>query len=208
MNIYFVRHGKTEWNVEGRFQGYSGDSALVPEAYQDLEKLAQHLSAIPFDKIYSSDLQRARTTAEYIAQKNHFCSEVESNIHLREWNFGRLEGMKIDVFRSIYPHQYRALKENVAVFQADMFDGETVQQATTRFTDTLKRIIDPSFENILIVSHGAILTASIGTLLGYPTGQLRKRGGLNNASITILETNDLVTFKEISWNDTRYKDKQ
>ncbi|WP_161949421.1 histidine phosphatase family protein, partial [Streptococcus suis] len=47
MKIYFVRHGKTEWNLEGRFQGYSGDSALLPESYQDLEKLGKYLAEIP-----------------------------------------------------------------------------------------------------------------------------------------------------------------
>lgn len=95
MKIYFVRHGKTEWNVEGRFQGYSGDSGLLPESYQDLEQLGNYLADIPFDAIYSSDLQRAKVTAEHIAQANYHCQKVETNSGFREWNFGRLEGTKI-----------------------------------------------------------------------------------------------------------------
>ena len=43
MKIYFVRHGKTEWNLEGRFQGYSGDSALLPEAFEEIQLLANIL---------------------------------------------------------------------------------------------------------------------------------------------------------------------
>ena len=56
MKIYFVRHGKTEWNLEGRFQGYSGDSALLPEAFEEIQLLGQHLAEVPFDRIFSSDL--------------------------------------------------------------------------------------------------------------------------------------------------------
>lgn len=205
MKIYFVRHGKTEWNLEGRFQGYSGDSALLPESYQDLEKLGNYLADVPFDTIYSSDLQRSHITATEIAKVNHYCHKVETKLGFREWNFGRLEGTKIGLFRDIYPHQYQALKNNVAVFQADIFDGETVTQATNRFINTLKESINKTDHTILIVSHGAILTASIRTLLGYPPALLRQRGGLDNASITILETTDFENFTELTWNDTSYK---
>ncbi|HEL9645395.1 TPA: histidine phosphatase family protein, partial [Streptococcus suis] len=52
---------------------------------------------------------------------------------------------------------------------------------------------------------GAILTASIHRLLGFPLDQLRHRGGLDNASISILETTDFEHFTELTWNDTRYK---
>ena len=70
MKVYFVRHGKTEWNLEGRFQGYSGDSKLLEESFLDLESLGEYLATVPFDKIYSSDLQRAHITAERIADLN------------------------------------------------------------------------------------------------------------------------------------------
>lgn len=139
MKIYFVRHGKTEWNLEGRFQGYSGDSKLLEESFHDLESLGEYLATVPFDKIYSSDLQRAHITAERIADLNHYCKSVETKAGFREWNFGRLEGTKIGLFRDIYPKQYHAFKRNVAIFRADMFEGETVSQATSRFITTLSR---------------------------------------------------------------------
>ena len=41
--FYFVRHGKTVWNLEGRYQGARGDSPLLPESYQDIKSLAQFL---------------------------------------------------------------------------------------------------------------------------------------------------------------------
>lgn len=208
MKIYFVRHGKTEWNLEGRFQGYSGDSALLPESYQDLEKLGKYLAEIPFDAIYSSDLQRAHSTAVEIAKANHHCQTVLTTQQLREWNFGKLEGSKMAIFRSIYPKQARALKHNLALFDNDLFEAESVHQVTQRMVDFVQSLKGQDIDKVLIVSHGAILTASIHHLLGFTPAQLRHRGGLDNASISILETTDFEHFTELAWNDTSYKAKQ
>lgn len=205
MKIYFVRHGKTEWNLEGRFQGYSGDSALLPESYQDLEKLGKYLAEIPFDAIYSSDLQRAQVTAQEIAKVNHHCQTVQTTPQLREWSFGKLEGSKMAIFRSIYPKQARALKHNLALFDNDLFEAESVHQVTQRMVDFVQSLKGQDIDKVLIVSHGAILTASIHHLLGFPPAQLRHRGGLDNASISILETTDFEHFTELAWNDTSYK---
>ncbi|CYV01034.1 histidine phosphatase family protein [Streptococcus suis] len=208
MKIYFVRHGKTEWNLEGRFQGYSGDSALLPESYQDLEKLGKYLAEIPFDAIYSSDLQRAHSTAVEIARANHHCQTVLTTQQLREWNFGTLEGSKMAIFRAIYPKQAWALKHNLALFNNDLFEAESVRQVTQRMVDFVQSLKGQDMETVLIVSHGAFLTASIHRLLGFSPAQLRHRGGLDNASVTILETSDFENFTELAWNDTSYKAKQ
>ena len=205
MKIYFVRHGKTEWNLEGRFQGYSGDSALLPEAFEEVQLLGQHLADVPFDRIFSSDLKRAHVTAELIHQANHHSKIVETTPQLREWDFGRLEGTKIRLMQDIYPQQYTALKNNLAQFKNNMFDAESVYQATQRIIQFVKGLKDSQVETVLIVSHGAILTASIQTLLGFGPAQLRHRGGLDNGSVTILETQNFEDFTEISWNDMSYK---
>lgn len=205
MKIYFVRHGKTEWNLEGRFQGYSGDSALLPQAFEELELLGKHLSDLPFDAIYSSDLQRAKITAEQIARANQHCQTVQTTPQLREWSFGKLEGSKMAIFRSIYPKQARALKHNLALFDNDLFEAESVHQVTQRMVDFVQSLKGQDIDRVLIVSHGAILTASIHRLLGFTPAQLRHRGGLDNASISILETTDFEHFTELAWNDTSYK---
>ncbi|HEM3725201.1 TPA: histidine phosphatase family protein [Streptococcus suis] len=205
MKIYFVRHGKTEWNLEGRFQGASGDSALLPQAFEELELLGKHLADLPFDAIYSSDLQRATITAEQIAKANRYCQTVQTSPQLREWSFGKLEGSKMSIFRAIYPKQAQALKHNLALFNNDLFDAESVRQVTQRMVDFVQSLKGQDMETVLIVSHGAFLTASIHRLLGFPPAQLRHRGGLDNASISILETTDFEHFTELTWNDTSYK---
>lgn len=70
MKCYFVRHGKTQWNLEGRFQGANGDSPLLKESIHDLEKLGDYLQDISFDAVFSSDLKRAKDTCQIIMSRN------------------------------------------------------------------------------------------------------------------------------------------
>lgn len=112
------------------------------------------------------------------------------------------------IFRAIYPKQAWALKHNLARFKHDVFDAESVHQVTQRMVDFIQSLQEENPETVLIVSHGAFLTASIHRLLSFPPAQLRHRGGLDNASVTILETSDFENFTELAWNDTSYKAKQ
>lgn len=64
------------------------------------------------------------------------------------------------------------------------------------------------YQNVLLVGHGANFTASIRTLLGYEPAVLRAQGGLDNGSVTVLETKDFKTFTCLKWNDTSYKQKK
>ena len=63
MKLYFVRHGRTVWNLEGRFQGAGGDSPLLPESIETLNAQGRYLEVIPFHNINSSDLHRAGKSA-------------------------------------------------------------------------------------------------------------------------------------------------
>ncbi|MBP7248292.1 MAG: histidine phosphatase family protein, partial [Negativicutes bacterium] len=71
MKIYLVRHGQTEWNKQKRYQG-SKDIGLDNTGLDQAEKLAEKLKNIQWSKVYSSDLQRARKTAETVASKCNF----------------------------------------------------------------------------------------------------------------------------------------
>ena len=201
MKLYFVRHGRTQWNEKGRFQGASGDSELLPTAIEELHLLGQSLSAISFDKIFSSDLQRALTTAEILNQENNQPQTIITTPALREWQLGRLEGSKIATMEAIYPLQIQAFRRNLAKFNNRMFDAESVYQTTKRVADFLMTLKDKNYENVLIVGHGANLVASIRSLLGYEIGNLRDQGGLRNGSLTILETKDFEHFDLLTWNN-------
>ena len=94
-----------------------------------------------------------------------------------------------------------AFRNNLANFRAKDFQAESVYKTTKRVAEFVKTLKDSDAKNVLIVGHGANLTASIRTLLGFEPGLLRKAGGLDNASVTILETNDFEHFTLKCWND-------
>ena len=205
MKLYFVRHGRTLWNQEGRFQGASGDSPLLPESIDILKKLGHYLNDIPFDQIYSSDLPRAVKSAEIIQSQLQAPCPLESVPNLREWQLGKLEGLKIATLEAIYPQQIKAFRSNLAQFDTQMFGAESLYSTTKRTIQFIKSLKDSPAERILIVGHGANLTASLRTLLGYKEPLLRKDGGLANASLTILEIHDFETFTLDTWNNTSYQ---
>ena len=207
MKLYFVRHGRTVWNLEGRFQGASGDSPLLSESIDILKQLGQYLNEIHFDTIYSSDLPRAVKSAEIIQSQLQSPCPLKSIPELREWQLGKLEGLKIATLNAIYPQQIKAFRSNLAQFDTKMFEAESLYSTTQRTIQFIKSLKESSAENILIVGHGANLTASLRTLLGYKEAHLRKDGGLANASLTVLETDDFETFTLERWNDTSYQRK-
>ena len=92
MKLYFTRHGKTEWNQQKRFQGMTGDSPLLPTSYDEIKQLGQYLQDIPFEKIYSSPLLRAKNTARGIQQELNHPVEIVYTDTLKELGLGRLEG--------------------------------------------------------------------------------------------------------------------
>ena len=207
MKLYFVRHGRTLWNLEGRFQGASGDSPLLPESIDTLKQLGQYLNEIHFDAIYSSDLPRAVKSAEIIQSQLQPPCPLKSIPDLREWQLGKLEGLKIATLNAIYPQQIKAFRSNLAQFDTKMFEAESLYSTTQRTIQFIKSLKESPAERILIVGHGANLTASLRTLLGYKEAHLRKDGGLANASLTVLETDDFETFILERWNDTSYQRK-
>ena len=201
MKLYFVRHGKTQWNLEGRFQGANGDSPLLETSIEELHLLGKNMAHIKFDKIFSSDLPRAMATAQIINSENYFSQVVESHAELREWQLGSLEGQKISTITAIYPHQMEAFRHNLAKFNNSIFGAESVYNTTRRTIDFIKSQKGQSYENLLFVGHGANLTASLRLLLGYDFAQLRQQGGLTNGSVTILETQDFEHFTLLDWNN-------
>ena len=204
MKLYFVRHGRTEWNEEGRIQGANGDSPLLESSIQQLEALGQHLSQTYFDAAYSSDLPRAVHTAQILLKQNQHPITLQEVPALREWRLGRLEGRKIMELKALYPEEMRAFRHNLSQFHHNLFDAESLSDTTKRTCDFVKSLKGKELDTVLIVGHGANLTASIRTLLGNKPEELRKNGGLDNASVTILTTDDFEHYHLETWNDTSY----
>lgn len=203
---YFVRHGKTEWNLEGRYQGSKGDSPLLESSYQEIQELADYLKKIPFAKIYCSPLRRTMVTAKEILKNlNQPGLSIEADPAFLEFNLGKMEKMRFKDAEKIYPQQVHDFRNHPDRYDPSVIDGETYTELFDRMTPKIEKIYQryPK-ENVLIVSHGAALAAEIRHLMGISLKHLRDKGGLANTSTTILKTVDGKHFDCLEWNKTDY----
>ena len=163
MEIFVVRHGKTDWNKECKFQG-AQDIPLNEEGRAAAVKLAERLKDVHFDEIFSSPLSRAYETACIIS---HGAQGVLKNDLLKEISFGQGEGVPFDKWMNTDdPRKY--------FFEApDKYvppkGGETFTSGMERTAKFIHTVLQPYYNKnpdarILIVAHGAILAALMSCL--------------------------------------------
>ena len=97
-DIYIVRHGETDWNIQSKLQGHT-DISLNTNGKQQAQQLQEKFVGIDFTKVFSSDLTRARTTAEIIFGPNKTINIIETLL-LREKSMGIWEGRLITELRT------------------------------------------------------------------------------------------------------------
>lgn len=203
--VYLIRHGKTQWNLESRYQGANGDSPLLKDSYREIELLASSLQRIPFEHAYTSPLKRARVTAQ--ALLNHLNLEIPLTIdsRLKEFNLGKMEGMHFEDVAAKWPEVLKNFRHHPDKYDESLVEGESFLEVIARFRAAIEEYCRQYPNgNILVISHGAALNAAINALIGTPLAHLKDRGGLSNTSTTILTTNDDRHFELEKWNDTSY----
>jgi probable phosphoglycerate mutase len=142
--ILLARHGETEWNREGRFQGHA-NPPLNEAGRAQARELAEQLAPVAIDVVYSSDLERARETAEIVAARKRLPLTVD--VGLREIDVGSWSGLTRAEIEERFPG-------------AEHHDGETREEHSARVVSTVERIARAHRgERILIVSHGGSLRA-------------------------------------------------
>ncbi|QPC80767.1 histidine phosphatase family protein [Phototrophicus methaneseepsis] len=155
--VMFIRPGETDWNRSNRWQGQV-EIPLNEHGRQQAERLAMFIQPLGIQTIYSSDLCRAKDTAEILASTLQ--THVMFDKRLRERHMGEWQGLTLQDIKSWYPDQYTNLRENPFTYQIE--GGESRQQVMSRvracFTDIMAR---SSSETIGIVSH----TTAIMTIL-------------------------------------------
>ncbi|MEM6405111.1 MAG: histidine phosphatase family protein [Pseudomonadota bacterium] len=151
--LLLIRHGETDWNVEGRYTGQS-DIPLNNTGRKQAEDLANRLQNNPPDVIISSDLRRARETANAIAAVCNIT--IHTDARLREIHQGVWEGMLLPDIKTRFSKAFAAQRENPLTVSAP--DGETVGQVHDRVFSALKDILHTyPGHRIAIVAHGLVL---------------------------------------------------
>ena len=162
-----IRHGQTDWNLEGRYQG-QGDVPLNETGRAQAWALAETLKGQTFAAIYSSDLKRAKETADIVAAMLHM--PVRLDRRLREINQGEWEGQLVDVIRDRYNEIWQQRKADPESVSAP--GGETVGQVAARVREALCEIAHLYPDSpVLIASHGLALATAICKVRGIPLGR-------------------------------------
>ena len=145
--LLLVRHGETDWNADGRLQGHT-DRPLSDFGRRQARQLAAELEGEELDAIYSSDLSRARETAEIVGERLDLPVVVEPALREKDW--GTWEGLT-------------AVERDRVEFA-----GELTEAHQERMLQALRRIAarHPGDGRVLVVTHGGsmrrVQTAALG----------------------------------------------
>ncbi len=158
--IFLVRHGETDWNRERRIQGHS-DIPLNESGRIQAQALSERLEGEHFDAVYSSDLSRARETAQIAAAPTSL--PLTELVELREKHFGSWEGLTSDVVLARFPE----------ASSGPWGDGETTDEMSARVVAALRSIAaDHNGGNVLVVTHGGPVRAALRASGMEPSGSI------------------------------------
>ena len=184
--FYIVRHGETDMHAKGMLHGHT-DTPLTSKGEEQAQRLATELSQITFDETFSSDLVRAKRTAEILALEKELI--IKTTAILRERNFGVFEGTKIENFQALYDRWEHLSEEQrwTKKFSNEESHEESVMRLVTFLRETA---IAYAGKNILVVSHGSLMRSFL-IKLGY--GNWHTVGRFEHCGYIVVET-DGVEF--------------
>jgi broad specificity phosphatase PhoE len=154
--IYLIRHGETQWSLDGRHTGVT-DIPLTENGRQVARQWQPFAAAKTFDLVLTSPLQRARETCELAGLGK------SAAIHrdLCEWNYGAYEGLT--------PRQIRAQQPTWMIFTDGCPAGESPQQVGAR-VDRVIETVHAAKGDAVLFAHGHVLRVLAARWLGLPAG--------------------------------------
>ena len=177
--VVFIRHGQTEWNKTGRYQGQS-DVALSGEGIEQAKCLAEYFPVDRLDAVYASDLSRAMTTARIVADR--FGLAVQQEKAFREISFGDWEGLTYQEIVSGWPEAMANFLTHPDVMEIP--NGETFAQVQKRAMKRLREIVaEHESQNhvVGIFAHGAVLRTMLTALMQMPLSNVWTLSQYNTA---------------------------
>jgi len=162
--IYLVRHAQAEGNLFRRYHGWY-DGSPTPLGLAQIAALTQRFSDIPVQAVYSSDLRRARATAQAAAVPHHL--EIHDEPGLRELHLGIYEDTSYGEFVNRHDEEHQQYLTYSPKFAPP--GGETFLQLTRRMTETVSRIAraHPN-ETVALFSHCMAIRCFQAALRGLP----------------------------------------
>ncbi len=194
IRLILVRHGQTEWNATGRFQGQT-NVALSEAGRQQAKCLADNYPAPDLDMIYTSDLDRAKETAECVGTK--LGVPVIKEEKFRELSFGEWEGLTYKEISTRWPEEANHLF--TAPDQLKIPGGESFRKLQERALRKIKELTAKhDNKTIGIFAHGAINKTILAGLMHIPIHYLWSIRQ-DNTAVNILRIDDgYVTIELIN----------
>jgi len=197
LRLVLVRHGITDWNREGRFQGHL-DPPLSDAGRREAALVASRLAADPAlrpARIVSSSLARARETADAVGAACDL--PVEPDRRLIEIGQGEWEGRTHDEIARTDAERYEIWRTTDGLPPG----GETIESALGRLSDALAAL-DGSEGTVALVTHGGIIRVLARLLLEL--SPMRSWAlDVDNASVSTVDQDD-GRWRLDRWNDTRH----
>ena len=186
MKIYVVRHGQTDYNINGLFQGRK-DIPLNSAGIKQAEETAQKFKNIPVDIILVSPLTRAKETAKYISNVTGIKPVIEQD--LSERNFGDMEGK---------PNREDCNIKMLLDYEKNynICNVEPIQSLFKRVSDCLDKIIDKYMgKNVVLVTHGGVAQAIDIYFHGFPENKDLQSIALKNCEVREYVPNERLIDK-------------
>jgi probable phosphoglycerate mutase len=208
--ILLIRHGETAWNAERRLQGHL-DIALNAEGERQAAALGRALAGEYIDLVVSSDLARARQTAEAIARARGGArvgadaggqAGVQTDPKLRERCYGGFEGLLYSEIAARFPLEFAAWQaRNV---DAELPPGENCGETFRQFFDrALSAILGHAAEHpgktLALVAHGGVLECAYRAALGLPL-ETPRDFKVHNASVNRFVAEE-GRLRLVSWGE-------
>ncbi len=181
--VVLVRHGETDWNSQGRFQGHA-DIPLNAAGLAQAAASAARLAAYRPARIVSSDLTRARQTAQALAGTAGVAVEVDPR--LREVDVGTWAGLDLETVGGMDPDFWPALRQGRDFPRSPT--GETATAAGKRVALALIDHAEAAAEEdtLVVVGHGLSLWVGSLLLMGLDYSYARLFGGFRNGCWTVM----------------------
>ena len=188
MNIYIIRHGETDYNVERRFQGMWGESKLTERGKSQAEAAKQLIENITFDRIYSSAAIRTRETSAILFPER---DDILFSDDLREIDVGSLTNRIVSQYRERMPEKFEIVDKTQGY---DIFGGESCEAIDERAKSVVARILANGGEEIAVVSHGGFICHLMAALFDLPRKHFAICDNCGVSLVTVKEGQSVLAF--------------
>ena len=197
-SITLIRHGETEWNLSGRWQGHA-DSPLSSRGIAQAKALGERIKTEEFDFLYSSDLGRAIHTSELVGYPSGMVAEPFAG--LRERDLGVLEGLNTNEMEQTHPQIYASFRNDGPEFEVP--GGESFLQFYERCAGSIEEIATKhKGSKVALVTHGGVLGAVFRYVLDLSL-ESERNFVLLNCSLNRIEKKE-EGWNLVSWGDVAH----